>query len=415
MEEAYRGSRCRLDSIEILGVMELTSFIRDVLLDRRLQDVWVKGEVSNHKNHRSGHQYFTLTEQRAGRTYAIDCVLWKNSAESIDLSLENGMSVLAFGGVDFFAQMGKTQFYVRDLKLAGEGEKHLIVERWKRELAAEGLFSCERKRPLPEFPRIVGVVTSPTGAVIQDIRNVVSRRFPLELLISPTRVQGEGAHLEIARAIARIDGKADVLIIARGGGSFEDLFPFNHPDVVRAIARCRTPVVSAIGHEVDVTLADLAADVRAPTPSAAAEIVVKDRRVLMEELQQTRRQLATSLDQRLYRGREELEGLRFHLHPNRWRRRIGERREELDRLLERMEVSARSRLEHRRSLLRELQTELRSLDPRRQLQRGYALVKREGRIVRSVRDLALGEKVELEMSDGRAKAAIEEVYDVRKL
>ncbi|MDH7593230.1 MAG: exodeoxyribonuclease VII large subunit [Methanomicrobiales archaeon] len=415
MDETHRGSSCNLVNRDILGVMELSCIIREVLGDRRLQDVWVKGEVTNHHNHRSGHRYFTLTEQRTGKTYAVDCVLWRSDAEHLDFPLDNGMGVIAFGSVDHFPPQGRTQFYVRELRKAGEGEKHLIVERWRRELAEEGLFSHERKRPLPEYPCIVGVVTSPTGAVVQDIRNVIGRRFPVELLISPTRVQGEGAHLEIARAIARIDGKVDVLIVARGGGSFEDLFPFNHPEVVRAIAGCGVPVVSAIGHEVDVTLSDLAADVRAPTPSAAAELVVKDRRVLKSGLLELRRQMATSLDHRLYRGREELEGLKVHLHPNRGRRRIGEKRQELDQLSERLERAIRNRVEQSRSLTRELHANLRSLDPHAPLARGYALIRKGGRTVRSINEIMESDIVELNLHDGEARAMIEEVKYEEKL
>ena len=183
------------------------------------------------------------------------------------------MEVIITGSVRVYPPHGAYQIQVKEMTRGGAGEKYLLVERWKKELAAEGWFAIERKRPLPSFPTRVGVVTSETGAVIHDIRTVIARRYPVEIVISPTAVQGEDAHREIARAIERVAGRVDVVIVARGGGSFEDLFPFNHPDVVRAIAACPVPVVSAVGHEVDVTLADLAADMRAPTPSAAAELV----------------------------------------------------------------------------------------------------------------------------------------------
>jgi len=231
------------------------------------------------------------------------------------------MDVIAFGSVGHYSPMGRYQFYVRDVRPAGRGEKYLLVEQWKALLSEEGCFEASRKRPLPPFPSRVGVVTSETGAVLQDIRNVISRRYPLELVVSPTAVQGDLAHIEIARAIRRLFGLAEVIILARGGGSFEDLFPFNHPDVVRAVVSSPVPVVSAIGHEVDVTLADFAADVRAPTPSAAAELVVPDRMKILEELGETRRVLAGRLLAKLDRAETDLSDLRERLSP----RRMGQR------------------------------------------------------------------------------------------
>ncbi|HNJ80010.1 MAG TPA: exodeoxyribonuclease VII large subunit, partial [Methanoregulaceae archaeon] len=270
--------------IAVFSISEISSVISSILDDTRIQDIWIRGEVTNFRPHVSGHRYFSLSERGQNCGAVINCVMWRSDAKRIGGEFRDGMDVIAFGSITHYAPQGKYQFIARELRHAGVGEKHLLVERWKAELAAEGLFSEERKRPLPRFPMRVGVVTSETGAVLQDIRNIIARRFPLEIIVSPTAVQGESAHLEIAAALRRIDGRADVIIVGRGGGSFEDLFPFNHPDVVRALSRCSVPVVSAIGHEVDITLADFAADVRAPTPSAAAELVVQDREVLREGL-----------------------------------------------------------------------------------------------------------------------------------
>ena len=264
---------------EPLLVSELSAIISGLMDDPRLQDIRVRGEITNYKHHGRGHRYFSLSEKGGGSTAAvIKCVMWRSDADRLPFDPEEGMEVVVSGSVTLYAPHGAYQLQIKGMEKAGLGEKYLLVEKWKRELAAEGLFSFDRKRDLPAFPKTIGVVTSETGAVIHDIRNVVERRYPVEIIISPTAVQGEGAHREIASAIRRVANRVDVVIVARGGGSFEDLFEFNHPDVVRAIAASPVPVVSAIGHEVDVTLADLVADVRAPTPSAAAELVVPDRK-----------------------------------------------------------------------------------------------------------------------------------------
>ncbi len=264
-----------------LTVREVSEIIECLLDAPQLQDVRVLGEITNYKRHSRGHRYFSLSEKEGGSMAAvIKCVMWRSDAERLSFVPEDGVEVVVTGSVRVYPPQGSYQLQVKKMTKGGAGEKYLLVERWRKELAQEGWFATERKRPLPSFPTRVGVVTSETGAVIHDIRTVIARRFPVEIVISPAAVQGENAPTEIARAIARVAAHADVVIVARGGGSFEDLFPFNHPDVVRAIATCPVPVVSAIGHEVDVTLADLAADVRAPTPSAAAELVVPDRKDL---------------------------------------------------------------------------------------------------------------------------------------
>ena len=269
-----------------LRVSELSAIIESLLDNPLLQDIVVRGEVTNYTHHARGHRYFSLSEKGGGNTAAvIKCVMWRSDAERLSFIPSEGMEVVVTGTVRAYAPHGTYQLQVKEMRKAGLGEKFLLIEQWKRQLAAEGCFSLERKRCLPAYPVRVGVVTSETGAVIHDIRTVIGRRYPLEIVISPTAVQGEKAHREIAGAISRLAGMVDVVIVARGGGSFEDLFPFNHPDVVRAIVACPVPVVSAIGHEVDVTLSDLAADLRAATPSAAAELAVPDRLVLAAQVQ----------------------------------------------------------------------------------------------------------------------------------
>lgn len=395
----------------VIGVGELAAIIDDLLLDERLVECFVRGEVTNYHRHSSGHRYFSLSEQRGGEDAVVPCVIWRRDAERQRLDLEDGQSVIAFGSIGHYAAGGRYQFYVREIEQAGIGEKYLQVERWRCELGAEGCFQEYRKRALPRYPLRVGVVTSPTGAVLHDIMNVLRRRFPVELVLSPTSVQGDGAELEIATAIRRVDGLVDVIVVARGGGSTEDLYPFNHPAVVRAVAACMTPVVSAVGHEVDVTLCDLAADLRAPTPSAAAELVAPDRAVLLEELRQTRRRLVDVLYGRWERADDEVRDLRDRLRPARLAFRIDRRREELAELDSRLERGRDRALERRRAELVGLGAVLRARSPFEPLARGYALVERDGRQVRASAALVPGDRVTARFGRGRARMIVEEVCD----
>jgi exodeoxyribonuclease VII large subunit len=396
----------------VYSVSEVSRILKGVLEDPRLQDIWIRGEVTNVRYNQGGHCWFSLTEQIGGRTSMLNCVMWRSVLGLLPFAPSNGLDVLAFGYVDHYSPQGKTQVTIRDMRRAGEGEKHLLVERWKQELSAEGLFAAEKKRSLPSFPIRIGVITSPTGAVIEDIKQVIGRRFPVEILLSSTTVQGDLAHLAITEAIRRVDGQADVLIIARGGGSFEDLFPFNHPDVVRAVGRCSTPVVSAIGHETDTTLCDLAADVRAPTPSAAAELVVQDRAALRMDLLGFRNELCGSLEGRLERMRRALEDGRLHLHPRRLQRRVGERRQELSDFSEQLIRTIKSRLNRERLQLNSIMAAVNAQNPVAPLRRGYCIALKEGRPIQSVKELARGDRLGLKLRDGRGDVRVEEVtYD----
>lgn len=393
-----------------LLVSELSAIISGLLDDPRLQDVRVRGEVTNYKHHGSGHRYFSLSEKGGGSTAAvIKCVMWRSDADRLAFRPGEGMEVVVTGSVTLYAPHGAYQLRVRSMEKAGLGEKYLLLEKWKKELAEEGLFSAERKRQLPLFPSRVGVVTSETGAVIHDIRNVINRRYPVEILISPTAVQGEEAHGEIAAAIRRLSGLADVVIVARGGGSFEDLFPFNHPDVVRAIACCPAPVVSAIGHEVDVTLADLAADVRAPTPSAAAELVVPDRNTLRLQLMELRGLMGSALLGRLAWEKEEISGLRDRLRPRRFAQKIEERQQFTADLAERLERAVSTRLERESLLLAGMRMALESHNPAAVLSRGYCVAEKDGTIVKSTKRLAEKDRLRLRFYDGRSQVIVERV------
>jgi len=394
----------------VLRVSEVSGIIVDALDIQALQDFWVQGEVSNFRPHPSGHHYFSLSETVGSRGYLVNCVMWRSAACRLDFEPKNGMAVVVSGSVQVYEPQGKYQIVVREMKKAGEGEKHLLVERWKRELAAEGLFEPARKREIPRYPARVGVVTAASGAAFQDICTVIGRRYPVEIVLSPTAVQGDGAHVEIAAALARLAGMVDVIIVGRGGGSFEDLFPFNHPDVVRAIAASPVPVVSAVGHDVDWVLADLAADRRAPTPSAAAELVVPDRAEMAKEIGSLRDRMGTGLVKRVIHSREVLEELRQRVHPARLERRLNELRQRVADRDEMLRKAVRYRLEAARSVCAQARSALEGRSPHLLLARGYCMVEKGGRPVRSAREILAGDRLRLRMKDGGGQVKVEEVY-----
>ncbi|MEI8331889.1 MAG: exodeoxyribonuclease VII large subunit [Methanomicrobiales archaeon] len=399
-----------------LQVSELSAIIEGLLDDARVQGIWVKGEVTNYTHHSRGHRYFSLSEKGEGGTAAvIKCVMWRTDAQRLAFIPAEGMVVTVSGTVRLYAPHGSYQLQVKEMTKAGLGEKYLLVEQWKRELAAEGCFVAERKRHLPRFPERVGVVTSETGAVIHDIVTVITRRYPVEIVISPTAVQGEQAHCEIAHAIRRLIGRVDVVIVARGGGSFEDLFAFNQPDVVRAIAACPIPVVSAIGHEVDFTLADLAADLRAPTPSAAAELVVPDRAIILLQLCELKSLLAAALQGRIAWAREELTGMRDRLRPQRLLHRIEERKTTIADLADRLERACRTRIERERLLLAETRTALESRSPLAVLARGYCVAEQDGHIVKNVGGITKDDRMKIRFYDGNTDVIVEQVNHERDL
>jgi exodeoxyribonuclease VII large subunit len=389
-QQRIREERREHDT-EIFTVSQISSIISSILDDLRLQDIWLRGEVTNFKPHASGHHYFSLSDRKENSGAVIQCIMWRSDVRNLAFDLKDGTDVIALGSIGHYAPQGKYQFYVREIRHAGEGEKHLLVERWKEMLANEGHFLPEKKKPLPAFPQRVGVVTSETGAVLQDIRNVLFRRFPVELVVSPTAVQGEEAHLDIVRALERVDGK---------------VFPFNQPDVVRAISACMTPVVSAIGHETDFTLADFAADVRAPTPSAAAELVVKERSLLFEALAGFGKQMGISLLRKLDRASHDIGLLRERLAPGRMERLLAVRHQDLVVVSERLERAFSGRLARERLALESLDARLSGGSPLALLSRGYCLVEKEGKILRSSRDVSAGDRLGVRMSDGTFEATV---------
>ena len=394
----------------VLTVSELTARIRQRLEgDLRLRRVWVRGEINSCRRHSSGHLYFTLQDEAA----TLRCVMFRGAAARLAFTPEDGLEVVAAGRVGVYGPAGTYQLYVEALEPAGLGALFLALEQRRRRLAREGLFDPERKRPLPPFPRCLGVVTSADGAALRDILQVALRRNPrLRVVVAPVPVQGEGAAQAIAAAIARFNrwGGADVLIVGRGGGAREDLGTFNDEIVVRAVASSRIPVVSAVGHEIDVTLCDLAADARAPTPSAAAAMVVPELGPVQARLAELAHRLETAMRRRLERARRRLDelarrpGLR---HPA---QQLEDRRRRLRQIEGALRRAMAWRLHGERRRLEALAGRLESLSPLAVLRRGYSITRdATGRVLTDAADLRPGHRVEVLLARGRLEAEVRRV------
>jgi exodeoxyribonuclease VII large subunit len=386
---------------EPLSVSEVTARVKEVIAcDDLLADVRVAGEVSNLSRPASGHLYFTLKDEGA----QLRCVMWRSYAARLSRLPRNGDAVIARGRIDVYERDGVYQLYVEALVGQGIGDLNAEFERLKQKLQAEGLFDAARKRPLPRFPRALGIVTSPTGAALQDILNVLRRRYPLlEVYLSPTLVQGEDAPEQIVRAIQRLNdaGCCDVILVARGGGSLEELWAFNDERVVRAIAASSTPVVSGIGHEIDYTLADFAADVRAPTPSAAAEIITPDINDLRLQVDAMSLTLTETMQARLTRARAGLSTLQRALRLLSPFNQLARQRERLDEARTRLAAALAHRLAVLRLRLDGLRARLEGVGPLATLARGYAIVRdADGRTVRSVRAVQRGARLQITVADG---------------
>lgn len=387
-------------------VTQVNIYIREMLeTDYTLQDLWLQGEISNWKRAASGHVYFTLKDSNA----SIRCVIWRSqAARLVYIPQEEGEAVLAHGRVSVYEAGGNYQFYVDELEPAGRGELYARFERIKARLAAEGLFEPELKRPLPLFPRCIGLVTSPTGAALRDILNVLRRRYPLaRVILSPTQVQGETAPGQIIAALQAVARQpVDVIFLARGGGSLEDLWAFNDESLARAIAACPVPVVTGVGHEVDFTIADFVADVRAPTPSAAAEIATPDADELRRALLSQQRMLADIFQQLIAEKRGELRDRQWSLERLSPQGRVDNFRQRLDTLLDRAGQQLRHRLALQRERVNNLAAQLETLNPQATLGRGYAIVQKERAVVTSKSQVKPGDEITIRVSDGEFGAAV---------
>ncbi len=394
----------------VLSVWELTAQIKD-LLETSFPTVWVAGEVSNLARPRSGHCYLTLKDDRAQLRAAI----WRNTAARLRFDLHDGLEVICRGHIDVYAPRGSYQLIIEQIQPKGLGALELALRQLRERLSREGLFAAGRKRPLPPYVRRIAVVTSPTGAAIRDFLQILSRRWRgADVLIVPSRVQGEGAGEEIAAAIERVNRLAqpvDCLVVTRGGGSLEDLWAFNEEVVVRAIFASRVPVISAVGHEIDVTLSDLVADVRALTPSEAAELVAPDADELAAGLRQYQKRLLTALRTRASVSRAWLDALAGHRAFRRPYERVHQLSRRLDEAESRAVRAIRSRARLARQRLVAAASQLQSLSPLAVLGRGYSLTQRtaDGRIVRDAAELTPGEQITTRFAAGGAISRVERI------
>jgi exodeoxyribonuclease VII large subunit len=399
----------RPSSPPVLTVSALTLLIKEVV-EGSFPLVWVSGEISNFSRPQSGHCYLTLKDDQA----QIRGVIWRNTAATIRCDLHDGLEVICRGHLDLYAARGSYQLVVDEIQPKGLGALEQALRRLREKLAAEGLFDRGRKRSLPAFPRRIAVITSPTGAAIRDFLQVLSRRWRgCDVLIVPVRVQGVGSADEIARAIVTVNRlltPVDVLVVARGGGSLEDLWAFNEELVIRAIAGSRIPVVSGVGHEIDVTLADLAADLRALTPSEAAERVVPAVDDIRARLRGRQQQMAAALRNRVSDARQRLEALADRRVLRKPFDRVHELGQQLDQWSARAERAMRQRLTQAKQGAAGLLARLESLSPLGVLARGYSLTTHlDGRLIGSAEELSAGEQIQTRFARGQAVSRVESI------
>lgn len=396
--------------MQILTVAQLTGYISGLFdADPLLQDIWVEGEVSNFYQSGAGHVYFTLKDSEA----QLRCVVWRTQMAHVEHRPTNGDAVLVHGRASVYGAQGTYQLYVDEIKAAGAGALAQQLEELRARLEREGLFASERKRPLPVFPRCIGVVTSPSGAAVRDILHVLKRRFPIaQVIVAPTLVQGAEAPPQIVAAIEALNARndIDVIIVARGGGSLEELWAFNDERVARAIFASRIPIISGIGHETDWTISDWVADVRAPTPSAAAEIAVPDQEELRQQLQQYDAALRQAILQLLSRLRANTEHSRAVLRRYSPRAAVDRLRMSLQMQEQRLTSQQQHRLQLLGRLLSGSVSRLRALSPLATLERGYAIVSRQdtGSIIATVREAHPGSAIDVQVRDGHFNAEVKQ-------
>lgn len=416
-----------------LTVTELTQIIKSKLEgDPYLTSVWVKGELSNITYHSSGHIYFSLKDQGA----IIQAAFFRNANRSLKFKLEEGLAVIVFGSVTVYEKNGRYQMIIADVRVEGIGELQKRIEQLKKKLIAEGIFDASRKKKIPFLPKKIGVVTSPTGAAFRDILKVALRRYPtIEILLAPAKVQGDDAAATIVRGIEELNKPewgVDVIIAGRGGGSFEDLMPFNEEIVVRAFAESRVPIISAVGHQIDHPLSDDAADVYAPTPSAAAEIAIPVKSELLEEIEQLLARMNQSLKKKTERGQMTLNGIlsrRFFADPSQivymkeveyielqnrivfaLKDKVSQSRESLSRIPD-LSRAMSSFIRNKQQALAMSASAVENLSPLGVIARGYSAVFDERKmIVKSVKSASVGDNVSVYLSDGRLGCTVKSIH-----
>ena len=399
----------------VYSVKQVNAYIKNMFVqDFMLNRIYVKGEVSNCKYHTSGHIYFSLKDESG----AIACVMFAGDRRrGLAFRMQEGQKVIVLGSVNVYERDGRYQLYAREIVPDGEGDLYLRFEQLKKELEEMGMFAQEFKQPIPFYSRKIGIVTAPTGAAVRDIMNISRRRNPyVQLILYPALVQGEQAAESIVKGIRTLDAYGvDVMIVGRGGGSIEDLWAFNEEIVARAIFECRTPVISAVGHETDTTIADYVADLRAPTPSAAAELAVMDVRQLMGGLELFRQQLMDRMEQKLLDRRNQAEQLKRLLKYASPQYQLNEKRQYAGELQEKLGQAMRQKLLERRHQVQLLAQGLDGASPLKKLSQGYSYTQtQDGKALRSVEETRPGDRLTIHVTDGRVYAQVLETEQAER-
>lgn len=391
-------------------VSEINSYLKTLLdNDIILRDIWIVGEISNFKHHYSGHMYMSLKDE----TSSIKAVMFKGANMSLSFMPEDGMSVIARGRISVFPAGGQYQLYIEEMVLNGEGDLHVAFEKLKEKLQNEGLFDEKYKKPIPKFPETVGVVTSATGAAVRDIINVLTRRFKsVNILLYPVLVQGDGAAEEIAKAIKSFNAQksADVIIVGRGGGSIEDLWAFNEEVVARAVFESEIPVISAVGHETDFTICDFVSDLRAPTPSAAAELAVPDSFEILSYLNSLSAVFSKDITSKIKSYGDKISYFEKIISPSNTLLKIDSNLQKLDNIFSSLESNIISKLEKYEAKLAVNIAKIDALSPLKILSRGYSVVyDNDNNLVSDADKLSVGDNINIKLCKGKAKCLVEEV------
>ena len=395
----------------VYSVGQVNNYIKNMFAqDFMLHHISIKGEVSNCKYHSSGHIYFTIKDAQG----AMSAIMFSGNRKGLTFQMKEGDKVIVTGSVEVYERDGKYQIYARQIELDGAGNLYLQFEALKRELEEMGMFAGEYKQAIPKYARTIGIVTAPTGAAVQDIRNIATRRNPyVQLVLYPALVQGEGAAPSIVNGIHALEHLGvDVIIVGRGGGSIEDLWAFNEEIVARAIFECQVPIISAVGHETDTTIADYVADLRAPTPSAAAELAVYDYRTTMWELENRKRHMQMILARKVEFARERLSHYETRLRYLSPKNRLNENRRILMDLEECLEREMKEKLNEKRQRLLYLSQQLEVYSPLKKLQQGFSYVEdRTHKAIKSIEQVEIGDKVTIHVLDGEIEATVSEVRE----
>ena len=391
----------------IYSVSDITHVVK-MLIEENIPAIWVEGEISNFKAHYSGHLYFTLKDENA----QLSAVMWKSRTSNLSFTLEDGMLVQAYGNITLYEKSGRYQIDIIEMQPAGRGRLQAEFERLKHKLEAEGLFDVSHKKSIPRYPNSIGIVTSETGAALQDILNILKRRAPqVNIILRPVKVQGEGAAREIAEGVRELNiyKNLDLIIVGRGGGSLEDLWAFNEEIVARAIYNSEIPVIAAVGHEIDFTISDFVSDLRAPTPSAAAELAVPDRKELIENLLNLSKQLEVTYKNRINSLKEKIQSLAKSYGMRRPVDILHQYALQIDNLTGKLEKNFIDYMNQGRQKCEHLKMRLDNLNPKNVLRRGYSLTYYNGALVKSAEKLVKDAEIVTEFYKGAVNSKVTKI------